>query len=128
MRPSHALALCATALAALSSCHKKTPACAGVTTACTPLEEGASEAQISAAFATAQPGATIAFGEGTFSFKNTLNAATSKLTIKGAGIDKSVLDFKGQTAGSDGILVLDGSDGITVSDLTSATPRATASR
>ncbi len=105
------------AAAALASCHSKVPACQGVTSTCAALDEGASESKIAAAFATAPPGSTIAFGEGTFRFTNTVNLAAKGITIKGAGMDKTVLDFSGQTAGSgEGLYVGAGSDGVVMVD------------
>jgi parallel beta-helix repeat protein len=113
-----ATALGLISLPALLSCGSKAPACQGVTTACTGFEEGASEATVSAGFAQAQPGATLAFAEGTFSFKNSLSLSGKNLTLKGAGQDKTILDFSGQAAGADAISVLENSDGFVARDLT----------
>jgi parallel beta-helix repeat protein len=63
----------------------------------------AAEADVQRALASAQPGDVIALGEGTLKFTNTLTLSTSCVTIRGAGMDKTVLDFAGQTAGSDGV-------------------------
>jgi parallel beta-helix repeat protein len=113
-----ALGLSTAALSILSACHSTKPACDGVTATCTPLEQGASESAVAAAFAQAQPGSTVAFGAGTFRFTNTLNLAAKNVTIKGAGIDQTVLDFKDQAAGAQGIYVQDHSDGVLLVDFT----------
>jgi parallel beta-helix repeat protein len=121
-----ATALGLLSLPALLSCGSKAPACQGVTTACTGFEEGASESTISAGFAQAQPGGTLAFAEGTFSFTNSLSLSAKNVTVKGAGLDKTILDFKGQTAGADAISVNEGSDGFVARDLTIRDTKANA--
>ena len=95
--------------------------CTGVTGTCKGLAAGSSEAQVSSLFSTAASGTTIVFGAGTFKFKNTVACASgvTNLTIKGAGIDKTTLDFKDQLTGSQAI-ACSGTDGISFSDLTVA--------
>jgi len=95
--------------------------CTGVTGKCVGLASGASESQVSTAFGTATDGTTIIFGAGTFKFKNTVACAANvkNLTIKGAGIDKTTLDFKDQLTGSQAI-ACSGTDGISFSELTVA--------
>ncbi|MFN7999877.1 MAG: parallel beta-helix domain-containing protein [Acidobacteriota bacterium] len=53
----------------------------------------------------AKPGAVIELPEGKFSLDKTLSLKVDKVTIRGKGMDKTVLSFKGQTAGSAGMLV-----------------------
>lgn len=53
----------------------------------------------------AKPGATIALPAGKFEFDRTLSLSVAKVTIRGQGIDKTTLSFKGQSAGSAGMLV-----------------------
>jgi parallel beta-helix repeat protein len=93
--------------------------CAGLGDTCEGFTEGASEMSIAAAVAEAKDGATFVFGPGTFAFTNTLTFAAKNITIIGAGMDKTTLDFKGLAAGSSGtgIDVLDGSDGFTIKDI-----------
>lgn len=57
-----------------------------------------------AALINAIPGDTIELKEGVYHFPGELNIACDNLTIRGAGKDKTVLSFKGQTAGSSGII------------------------
>ncbi len=79
--------------------------CQGVAAPCTAFPVGTSEQAISAAFAQVAPGATLVFDSGTYAFTNSLNlAAVAGVTVKGQGADKTILDFKGQAAGADGIL------------------------
>lgn len=48
----------------------------------------------------------ITFEEGTFDFTNTLSMdGKSKVIVRGAGRDKTFLDFKGQTSGGEGVLI-----------------------
>jgi parallel beta-helix repeat protein len=54
---------------------------------------------------TAKPGDVIAIPEGTFPMTRSLVLSANGVTIKGAGMDKSVLSFKGQIAGAEGLLV-----------------------
>ena len=53
----------------------------------------------------AKPGAVIELPEGKFSFDKTLSLTVDKVTIRGKGMDKTVLSFSGQKAGSAGMLV-----------------------
>lgn len=53
----------------------------------------------------AKPGDVIEIPEGKFSFDRSLSLAVDGVTIRGKGMDKSVLSFKGQIAGAEGLLV-----------------------
>jgi len=53
----------------------------------------------------AKPGTTIELPEGKFKFDKTLSLTVDKVTIRGKGLDKTVLSFSGQQAGSAGMLV-----------------------
>ena len=57
------------------------------------------------ALETAQPGDLIEIPEGRHTFTRGLTLNTDGVTIRGAGMDKSVLDFSGQIAGAEGLLV-----------------------
>lgn len=62
-------------------------------------------------------GDTLTFGEGTFEFTASLSLdTTSGVVIRGAGKDKTILSFKGQTSGAEGILAK--ANRITIQDLT----------
>jgi parallel beta-helix repeat protein len=64
----------------------------------------------------ARPGDTIEFGEGRFEFTQGLSLAAENVTIKGQGMDKTILSFNKQNAGSEGLLVSRG--GFLLKDLT----------
>ena len=69
----------------------------------------------------AEPGTVIELPEGTFTLTNTLSLeGKKKITIRGKGMDKTILSFKDQTDGAEGIRVSDGVDilleGFTVQD------------
>jgi parallel beta-helix repeat protein len=53
----------------------------------------------------AQPGDVIEIPEGRHTFTRGLTLNTDGVTIRGAGMDTSVLDFSGQIAGAEGLLV-----------------------
>jgi len=62
----------------------------------------------------AKPGDTIELAEGVFELKMGLSLDVDNVTVKGAGHDKSILSFKGQNAGSEGLIVT--SSGVTLQD------------
>ncbi len=53
----------------------------------------------------AKPGDIIEIPEGKFSFDRSLSLTVDGVTIRGRGMDKTVLSFKGQIAGAEGLLV-----------------------
>ena len=53
----------------------------------------------------AQPGDTIALAAGRYELTDGLSLDVDKVTVKGAGPDKSVLSFKGQQGAGEGLLV-----------------------
>jgi len=63
----------------------------------------------------AKPGGVIELPAGKFQFDRTLSLSVAKVTVRGQGIDKTTLSFKGQTAGSAGMLVK--ADDFTIEDL-----------
>jgi parallel beta-helix repeat protein len=96
--------------------------CSCITGACIPFTAGVTtEAEIDAAFTTAKDGTTLAFGPGTFNLVNTLQLVTQNdITVIGAGIDVTILDFSNQAdAGNspDGISAQD-LQGLTLYNLT----------
>ncbi|GMV31505.1 MAG: hypothetical protein AMXMBFR59_36300 [Rhodanobacteraceae bacterium] len=64
----------------------------------------------------AKPGDVIEIPAGRFAFDRSLTLRASGVTIRGAGMDKSVLTFKGQKAGAEGLLV--NGDDFTIEHLT----------
>ncbi len=77
--------------------------------------------EVTAIFIEVEEGEIIEFGEGTFSFTNTISMInTNCVTIRGAGREKTILDFSTQTAGSDGLKLTNTNniliEGLTVRD------------
>lgn len=56
----------------------------------------------------AKPGDVITIPAGVYSFDRSLSLASPGVTIRGAGMDKTILSFKGQIAGAEGLLVTGG--------------------
>ncbi len=77
------------------------------------------EKQAQEALILAEPGEIIEFAEGTFEFKGTLSLnGISGVTIRGKGMDKTILNFIGQRAGSGGEGLKVKADQFTIEDLT----------
>jgi len=75
--------------------------------------EGAQE-RLQEALIVAQPGDTVELGAGRFVLTDGLSLDVDGVTVKGAGQDASVLDFTGQLAAGEGLLVT--SDNVTLRD------------
>ena len=56
---------------------------------------------------TAKPGDVIQLPEGKFHFNRTLSLTVDKVTLRGTGMDKTILSFAGQKEGAQGRLVKD---------------------
>jgi len=63
----------------------------------------------------AKPGSVIDIPAGHYSLKRGLSLRTNGVTIRGAGMDKTVLSFKGQVVGPEGLLV--NADDFTIENL-----------
>lgn len=101
-------ALIATALIGLAACGRKSGEEAAPTI--TPYQD-----ELQARLLDAQPGDVIEIPEGVFSFDRSLSLTVDSVTIRGAGMDKTVLSFKGQVAGAEGLIVT--ADDFTIEDL-----------
>ena len=113
------LSAAALAVAACSSSSSPPNPCANVSGTCVGFAAGTTEQTITNAIATAQANTTFAFAAGTFTFTNTLNLPkVSGLTMLGAGMTQTILDWSGQTAGSGGILTADGTTNVTFNGFT----------
>ena len=66
-------------------------------------------------FARPQPGDVIEVPEGTWQLDRGLSLSVDGVTVRGAGINKTVLSFKGQAAGAEGLLVT--GDDFTIEDI-----------
>jgi len=54
---------------------------------------------------TVKPGGAIELPEGKFHFDQTLSLTVDKVTLRGKGMDKTILSFAGQKAGAQGVLI-----------------------
>lgn len=89
--------------------------CDGVEGTCFAVASGASASEAQRALINATSGSTVAFGEGKFEFKTGLSLDVDDVRIIGQGMDKTILSFKGQTDGAQGLLVT--SDDFTLEDI-----------
>src|SRR5262249_53383420 len=81
------------------------------------IQPGANvQKQTQLALIKAKPGDTIEFGPGTFEYTMTLSLAVEGVTIRGQGMDKTILSFKKQDSGKEGLVVTRGK--FTIEDLT----------
>ncbi|MEZ6121758.1 MAG: parallel beta-helix domain-containing protein [Planctomycetaceae bacterium] len=71
--------------------------------------------RLQSALINAVPGDVIVLAEGTYRFESELNVASDRLTIRGAGQDKTILSFRNQQAGSSGIVAT--GNGFVIEDL-----------
>lgn len=60
------------------------------------------------AFVSVAPGDVITLGEGRFDLTDGLSLDAEGVTVRGAGADRTVLSFKGQTGSGEGLLVTSG--------------------
>lgn len=69
------------------------------------VDASMTESQIASVFSSAAADSTIQMAAGTYHFTNSLNLATkNNITVKGAGMATTILDFAGQAAGADGVV------------------------
>lgn len=94
----------AIALVLLGACSSDDP-CADVTGPCIALTEGANAEAVQTALIEIEPGGTVAFGPGRFSFEVDLSLDVDGVTIRGAGRDETTLSFADQATGPQGMLV-----------------------
>jgi parallel beta-helix repeat protein len=72
--------------------------------------------RLQSALIDAKPGDTVNLGAGRFELTDGLSLDVANVTIKGAGQDRTILDFKGQMGAGEGLMIT--SNGVTVRDLT----------
>ncbi len=63
------------------------------------------EAALQEALILAQPGDEVVLAPGTYAIRNQLSLDAEEVTLRGAGMDASILSFKGQTGGAEGLIV-----------------------
>ena len=79
--------------------------CGGEKSISTPAADADYQETLLTALLDAKPGDVIEIPEGVFTFDRGLSLSVDGITIRGQGMDKSVLSFKGQLAGAEGLLV-----------------------
>jgi parallel beta-helix repeat protein len=79
--------------------------CDGINGNCVAVPTGTSASDVDAIFNDAVAGEIIAFGAGTFDFTTDLSLTANQITLRGQGMDATILSFAGQTTGAQGILV-----------------------
>ena len=79
------------------------------------VEAGANaQERLQEALILAQPGDTVQIGEGRFELTDGLSLDVDNVTVRGAGSDRTILDFSGQLGAGEGLLV--GSDDVVLRD------------
>jgi parallel beta-helix repeat protein len=111
MRQQHVVV--AALLLALAACQKNETAPASAAVA---AGDAGFATQLHERLLDAKAGDVIEIPAGKFSFDRSLTLRADGVTIRGAGMDKSVLSFKGQKAGAEGLLV--NGDDFTIENLT----------
>ena len=109
--PEKMLALAVGALALAPAVHAKTIAVAAGPDAQKRLQE---------ALIVAEPGDTVALGAGRFALTDGLSLDIKNVTVRGAGMEATVLDFSGQEGAGEGLLV--SSSGVTLRDFAVENP------
>lgn len=79
--------------------------CEGIEGTCIAISEGASATDVQKALIEVETGGTVAFGAGRFDLAVDLSLDVDGVTLKGAGMNDTVLSFKKQTQGAQGVLV-----------------------
>ncbi len=75
--------------------------------------------ELQAALINAVPGDVIELAAGKYDFTSELNVVCDNVTLRGAGLDKTVINFKKQSAGSSGLLATGNAfviEGLTIQD------------
>lgn len=106
-----ALALCGL----LSACYKTTPSLPAPVSAA----DIAFQKQLQEQLLDARPGSVIEIPAGKYTFTSGLQLRADGVTIRGAGMDKTVLSFKPQVTGPEGLLVYGNNftiEGLTIED------------
>jgi parallel beta-helix repeat protein len=80
--------------------------------------------QVQEALINAKPGAVIELPEGKHDLDRTLSLSVENVTVRGKGMDKTILSFKNQKAGAAGVLVT--SSGFTIEDVAIEDPKGDA--
>jgi parallel beta-helix repeat protein len=101
MHNSRTIAAAAFALAALAGCSRQ----ASNNESAGSASNSDYQKQLQEQLLDAKPGDVIEIPAGKFAFDRSLSLTVDGVTIRGAGRDKTILSFKGQVAGAEGLLV-----------------------
>jgi parallel beta-helix repeat protein len=63
------------------------------------------QTRLQEALIVAEPGDVVQLGEGRFTLTDGLSLATDRVTVRGAGMQRTILDFSGQLGAGEGLLV-----------------------
>lgn len=85
------------------------------------VEPAEGAAALQEALILAQPGDVIELGEGRFTLTDGLSLDVDGVTVRGAGMDATILDFTGQQGSGEGLLVT--SDNVTLRDFAVENPK-----
>jgi len=99
----------------VAACGSDSDPCADVTGTCVAIGEGAGRAEIQEAMINVASNSTIAFGPGTWHVDGELDLDVAGVTIKGAGMNETIISFADQPTGAQGILVT--ADDFTIEDI-----------
>jgi len=110
-----ALALCGSLGGLLAGCGKsEAPAAPAATSA-----DAAFQKKLQEQLLDAQPGSVVEIPAGTYHLSSGLTLRANGVTVRGAGMDKTILSFKGQVTGPEGMLVYASNftlEGLTIED------------
>jgi len=88
----------------VAACSDDDP-CEGISGACVGVAAGATAEDIQTALLEVPEGGTVAFAAGRYDIATELSLDVDGVTLRGAGMDATVLSFAGQTSGAQGLLV-----------------------
>src|SRR5438105_567211 len=102
-------------LALLTACSGGNDPCSGVMGDCIAIHAGAKQETVQQALIEIPEGGTVAFAKGHYDFREDLSLDVSGVTMVGAGPDATILSFKNQENGAQGLLVQ--ADAFTLRDI-----------
>ena len=111
---SRRLVLALTATLALAACTRTETKLAGDLPVDTALQKRVQEALLDA-----KPGSVVEIPEGQYHFDRGLSLRVNGVTIRGAGMDKTIISFRNQIAGPEGLIVYASDftlEGLTIED------------
>jgi parallel beta-helix repeat protein len=111
-----ALALCSSICGLMTACTKSGEGSAPATNA---GADAAFQKKLQEQLLDAKPGSVVEIPAGTYHLTSGLTLRANSVTVRGAGMDKTILSFKGQVTGPEGMLVYASNftiEGLTIED------------